>query len=40
LLSLKQAKDADRRLIRKGIWVRRRRDGSNPWQAPGTSSTL
>jgi hypothetical protein len=30
LVSLQQAKDADSRLIRKGIWVRRRRDGSSP----------
>ena len=30
LVSRQQANDADRRLIRKGIWVRRRRDGSNP----------
>ena len=30
LVSLQQANDADSRLIRKGIWVRRRRDGSNP----------
>ena len=30
LVSLQQANDADSRLIRKGIWVRRRRDGSSP----------
>ena len=30
LVSLEQADDADSRLIRKGIWVRRRRDGSSP----------
>jgi hypothetical protein len=30
LLSQQQANDADNRLIRKGIWVRRRRDGSSP----------
>jgi hypothetical protein len=29
LVSLQQANDADSRLIRKGIWVRRRRDGSS-----------
>ena len=30
LVSLQQANDADSRLIRKGIWVSRRRDGSSP----------
>ena len=30
LVSLQQANDNDSRLIRKGIWVRRRRDGSTP----------
>jgi hypothetical protein len=29
LVSLQQANDADSRLIRKGNWVRRRRDGSS-----------
>jgi hypothetical protein len=30
MVSLQRANDADSRLIRKGIWVRRRRDGSSP----------
>jgi hypothetical protein len=30
LVSLQQANDADSRLIRKAIWVSRRRDGSSP----------
>jgi len=30
LVSLQQANDNDSRLIRRGIWVRRRRDGSSP----------
>ena len=30
LLSARQANAADRRLIRKGVWVRRRKDGSSP----------
>jgi hypothetical protein len=30
LVSLQQANDADSRLIRKGIWVRRPRDGTSP----------
>jgi hypothetical protein len=30
LLSARQANGADRRLIRQGVWVRRRRDGSSP----------
>jgi hypothetical protein len=30
VLSARQANGADRRLIRQGIWVRRRRDGSSP----------
>jgi len=30
LVSLQQANDGDSRLIRKGIWVSRRRDGSSP----------
>jgi len=30
LISARQANAADRRLIRKGAWVRRRKDGSSP----------
>jgi hypothetical protein len=30
LVSVQQAKAAERRLIRQGVWVRRRRDGSSP----------
>ena len=30
MVSLQRANDADSRLIRKGIWVRRRRDGRSP----------
>ncbi len=30
LLSARQANAADSRLIRKGVWVRRRKDGSSP----------
>ena len=30
LLSLQQAKAVDSRLIRRGVWVSRRRDGSSP----------
>ena len=30
LLSSRQANAADRQLIRKGVWVRRRKDGSSP----------
>ena len=39
LVSLQQAYDANSRLIRKGIWVRRRRDGSNPRKAHNMSCT-
>lgn len=30
LVSVQQANAADTRLIRKGVWVRRRRDGTSP----------
>ena len=30
LVSARQANAADRRLIRQGVWVRRRKDGSSP----------
>ena len=30
LLSARHANEADSRLIRKGVWVRRRQDGSSP----------
>jgi hypothetical protein len=30
LISARQANAADRRLIRQGVWVRRRKDGSSP----------
>lgn len=30
LVSVQQANAADRQLIRQGVWVRRRRDGSSP----------
>jgi len=30
LVSARQANAADSRLIRRGVWVRRRRDGSSP----------
>ncbi len=30
LVSARKANGADSRLIRKGVWVRRRRDGSSP----------
>jgi hypothetical protein len=30
LVSVQQASAADRQLIRRGVWVRRRRDGSSP----------
>ncbi len=30
LVSVQQANTADRRLIRQGVWVRRRRNGTSP----------
>jgi hypothetical protein len=30
LVSVQQANGADRRLIRQGVWVRRRRNGTSP----------
>ena len=37
LLSARQANAADRRLIRKGVWVRRRKDGSSPQFGPAAA---
>ena len=39
LLSARQANAADRRLIRKGVWVRRRKDGSSPQFGPAAART-
>ena len=40
LVSLQQANDNDSRLIRKGIWVRRRRDGSSPQFGSSTARAI
>ena len=37
VLSARQANAADRRLIRKGVWVRRRKDGSSPQFGPAAA---
>ena len=39
LLSARQANAADRRLIRKGVWVRRRKDGSSHQFGPAAART-
>jgi hypothetical protein len=39
LASARQANAADSRLIRKGLWVRRRKDGSSPQFGPAASRT-
>ena len=40
LLSARQANAADRRLIRKGVWVRRRKDGSSPQFGSAAARTV
>ena len=39
LVSARQANVADSRLIRKGVWVRRRKDGSSPQFGPAAART-
>jgi len=39
LVSVQQANEADSRLIRQGIWVLRRRNGSSPQFGPAATRT-
>ena len=40
LLSARHANEADSRLIRKGVWVRRRKDGSSPQFGSAAARTV
>ena len=37
LVSVQQANEPDRRLIRQGVWVRRRRNGTSPQFGPAAT---